>query len=191
MVKVRWFVDFMQYCDLHLFFNAFTFETEDEPIIDDSSTLFAVHPHGVFSFGLFVNNYMEKFGKNAAVCGSRLVTAAPIMGMLLKMSGMISVNASSLKASMEKHRNVALLPGGFEEASLTTSKENRIFIKERKGFIKYAMRYGYKIRPVFIFGENKIYHTMDRFTGLRLFLNKLKMIGVVFWSKYGIFPDMD
>jgi len=87
----------------------------------------------------------------------------PIMGMLHKMAGMVSVNADSLKHWMAKGTNVALLPGGFEEATLTTPKENRIFIKHRKGFIKYAMRYGYRVYPVFVFGENKMYKTFDRF----------------------------
>lgn len=120
-----------------------------------------------------------------------MVMITPIMGMLHKMAGMISVNADSLKRWMAKGTNVALLPGGFEEATLTTPKENRIFIKHRKGFIKYAMRYGYKIYPVFVFGENKMYKTFDRFQKFRLFLNKLKLVGVIFWSKYGMFPDIE
>lgn len=56
-----------------------------------------------------------------------------------------------------------MLPGGFEEATISTSKENRVFVKERKGFIKYAIRYGYKVFPVFTFGENKMYNTVERF----------------------------
>lgn len=55
---------------------------------------------------------------------------------------------------MKKGNNVALLPGGFEEATISSKKENKVFIKSRKGFIKYAMRYGYKVYPTFIFGEN-------------------------------------
>lgn len=119
--------------------------------------MFAFHPHGIFSLGLFLNNHLEVFGINAYVCGSRLIAMTPIMGLLLKMSGMITVNADSLKNVMKKGNNIELLPGGFEEATLSTSKENRIFIKERKGFIKYAMRYGYKVYPSFVFGENKMY----------------------------------
>lgn len=43
-----------------------------------------------------------------------------------------------------------MVPGGYEEATLTTPKELRVYIKERKGFIKYALKYGYTIRPVII-----------------------------------------
>ena len=62
---------------------------------------------------------------------------------------------------MQKRQNIMLLPGGFEEATVTSDKEYRLYIKSRKGFIKYALQNGYKIHPVFIFNENKIYNTTD------------------------------
>lgn len=54
----------------------------------------------------------------------------------------------------EKGENFGLIPGGFEEATLNTTKENRLYLKKRKGFMKYALKYGYKIYPSFVFGEN-------------------------------------
>ena len=32
-----------------------------------------------------------------------------------------------------------MLPGGFEEASLTDKSKEQVYIKSRKGFIKYAL----------------------------------------------------
>ena len=89
---------------------------------------------------------------------------------------------------MKKKKNLAILPGGYEEATLTTPKENRVFL-QRKGFIKYALRFGYKVHPVFIFGEHKIYQTLDKFEKFRLLLNKLKIVGVIFWSRFGLIPE--
>ena len=40
---------------------------------------------------------------------------------------------------MKKRKNITILPGGFEEATLTSHKEYRVFIKNRKGFVKYAL----------------------------------------------------
>lgn len=40
---------------------------------------------------------------------------------------------------MSKKKSIGLLPGGFEEATLTTPKQLRIYIKGRKGFLKYAL----------------------------------------------------
>lgn len=49
---------------------------------------------------------------------------------------------------------MGIVPGGFEEATLTTPKENRLYLKNRYGFIKYALKYGTTVYPVFNFGEN-------------------------------------
>ena len=46
------------------------------------------------------------------------------------------------------------MPGGYEEATLTSNNENRVYIKHRKGFINYCLKGGYTIYPVFTFGEN-------------------------------------
>lgn len=78
-----------------MYFNEFTFETEAGPI-DEKKGFFAVHPHGIFSLGMFLNNHRDHFGKDAVVCGSRMVTMAPIMGLLHKLGGMVSVNPESL-----------------------------------------------------------------------------------------------
>lgn len=56
----------------------------------------------------------------------------------------------------------------------------RIFIKNRKGFIKFALKYNYTIRPILTYNEHKAYWTFDYLKKLRLFLNKLKLPGVLF-----------
>lgn len=89
---------------------------------------------------------------------------------------------------MEKGTNIGLIPGGFEEATLTTQTALRIYIKNRKGFVKMALKYGYKISPVLTLGENMVYKTLDRFTKFRLMINRLKIPSVVHWSRYGIVP---
>lgn len=86
---------------------------------------------------------------------------------------------------MQKKKTIGMLPGGFEEATITSPKELRIFIQNRKGFIKYALKYGYTIRPILILKEHQFYNTFDYFTKFRLFLNRLKMPGVLFFSKFG------
>ncbi len=48
-----------------------------------------------------------------------------------------------------KGKNISLVPGGFEEATLTDINSEKIFIKERKGFIKDALKYGYKVHPIY------------------------------------------
>lgn len=64
-----------------------------------------------------------------------------------------------------------------------------MFISHRKGFIKYAMRYGYKIYPLFIFGENQMYQTLDKFESFRLGMNRAKVFSAIFWSRFGFIPE--
>ena len=60
---------------------------------------------------------------------------------------------------MEANRNIVFVPGGYEEATLTSTKKYRIYL--RKGFIKLALEHGYTVYPIFVFGENKAYKTFD------------------------------
>lgn len=64
------------------------------------------------------------------------------------MWGLQSVDPNNLKSLLKRGKTVGILPGGYEEATLTSENEMRFFIEKRKGFIKYAMKYGYTIRPV-------------------------------------------
>lgn len=126
---------------------------------------------------------------NSVACGSRFILGLPILGLLMKFWGLQSVDPSNIKALMKKGKDITLVPGGYEEATLTTPKQVRIFIKNRKGFIKYAMKYGYTIRPTIITNEHKALCTFDKFLNIRLFLNKLKIPGVIYWCRYGLlFP---
>ena len=64
----------------------------------------------------------------------------------------------------------------------------RVYLKNRKGFIKYALTYGYTIRPVLVYNEHKGFSTLKLFLNFRLLLNKFKMPGVFYWGGWhGLF----
>jgi len=67
----------------------------------------------------------------------------------------------------------------------------RVYINDRKGFIKYALQYGYTIYPSYTFNENKIYSTFNYLESFRLWLNKFKCPGTIFCGKYGLWPRYD
>jgi len=56
-----------------------------------------------------------------------------------------SAGKSNFMKLLKKSKNIALLPGGFEEATMFSRSKHRIFIKNRKGFIKLALKFGYKV----------------------------------------------
>lgn len=67
----------------------------------------------------------------------------------------------------------ALLPGGFEEATLTSGGEaERVYIRQRAGFLKYCLQHGVSVAPVFAFGEKRSYANAQGCWRLRLALSR-------------------
>lgn len=120
-------------------------------------------------------------------------------------------------ARMAKGANLALLPGGFEEATVYKRNAFRIYIRKRTGFIVYALRYGYKLYPyvrpprflhtschilsymptylplsrTFCFGEERTYFTcgLDFLTPFCLWLNQYKIPTVCAVGTFGLMPS--
>lgn len=53
---------------------------------------------------------------------SRFILSMPFIGLHLRLWGIQSVNAKHIKSLMSKRKPIGLVPGGFEEATLTTPK---------------------------------------------------------------------
>jgi 2-acylglycerol O-acyltransferase 2 len=92
------------------------------------------------------------------------------------------VNSKHMKKLMKEGRNLTMMPGGYEEATLTTPKELRVFIKNRKGFIKYAMENNYSIHPMICMQEHQAFWTFDHMKSFRLWLNKWKIPAILFFN---------
>jgi len=179
--------NFLLYMQGYNWFKSYTVYAEEELSKDNS--IFSFHPHGVLGFGAAMSGAKNETLHEANFCGSRAMINLPISGIFARWMGVQPVNNTSFKEFLRKGKNIIFVPGGFEEATLTKYNCERIFIKERKGFIKYSLQYGYKIHPCYTFNENQIYYTFNYFERLRLFLNKLKMPGCIFYSKYIFFPN--
>ncbi|KAK1941499.1 Diacylglycerol O-acyltransferase 2 [Phytophthora citrophthora] len=150
----------------------------------DDRALFAFHPHGVLSSG-FAFNGAHHMGFLQAHC--RWLVAEnlfwfPVMRDLLNWMDFNSVARSTFHRVMTTGQNVCLIPGGFEEATLYERGKHRVYIKKRFGFIKLALQHGYKVHPVYTFGEEYAYHTFPYFLKLRLKMNEFKIPGVLFFG---------
>ncbi|KAL3670414.1 hypothetical protein V7S43_004733 [Phytophthora oleae] len=98
-----------------------------------------------------------------------------------------SAAKAAFKKVLRTGQNACLMPGGFEEATLYERGKHRVYIKKRFGFIKLALQYGYKVHPVYTFGEEYAYHTFPYLLKFRLKLNEFKMPGVLFFGRPGCF----
>jgi len=58
------------------------------------------------------------------------------------------------KAMAEGKSSLALLPGGFQEATLCSHGKDRVYVKKRAGFVKCCLMRGHSIVPCYTFGES-------------------------------------
>ncbi|KAL4497059.1 hypothetical protein ABPG72_002215 [Tetrahymena utriculariae] len=176
----------LSYFDMDLYFDEFGLHFEEE--LAKEKVLLGIHPHNVVTLGMTLNQFKGRFGKQS-ICASRVLLYMPLLGMLHKFSGIVPVDAQNLKKLMSANKNLSIVPGGFEEATISSSTKDKVFIKNRKGFIKFALRYGYNVHPVYIFGENKMFEYFEKFEEFRLLMNKVKLVGLIFWSRLGLLPE--
>lgn len=172
-----------------IFADSQDFEHFQKTGIPKSKTLLCYHPHGVMAYGVTILTYQYKFFESFVRLGSRFAINIPWGGLLLKLGGIQGINPQNLVELMKNEQNILMVPGGFEEATLSNFKEDRVFVKTRKGFIKYALKYGYTVHPCYGFNENKAYFYLT-WEKLGLILNKFKIPAVIFISKFlGILPN--
>jgi 2-acylglycerol O-acyltransferase 2 len=177
---------FLRYLKPQFYFNSFKLITEEE--LKKSNCLFTFHPHGVLSVTIPITCTLTEVFYKARFCVSRVMLNFPISGIFAKLLGGESVSKKNFISMMKNNDNIIFLPGGFEEATITDYHKNKVFIKNRTGFIKYALEFGYSIQPCYSFNENKLFLNFTGLEKFRLFLNKLKIPGTWFISKLGFMP---
>ncbi|CAB9498663.1 wax alcohol acyltransferase 2 [Seminavis robusta] len=145
-------------------------------------TFYAIHPHGAFSFGwatLFCHL------QNVRFCFAPPLFASPFFRLFTRIVGKPgSAGKAAMISYMRKGEDLALPPGGFEEATLTCPGKDRVYIKTRAGFVKLCLQHGIAIRPVYVFGEHGLYWNIQGAWDFRInTLNKkMGMPAIVTWG---------
>ena len=184
------YIKFYTYCNLNGYFKSYTLIVEEE--LHKDKVLLCTHPHGIISLGMgSAIFHQNSILKNFIICGTRFVRFLPISGIIARWIGIQGVNHQNFKKFMNEGKNIVFVPGGFECATFTNHRKDRVFLKNRKGFIKYALRYGYKVYPCYNFNENKLYYTFNGFETIMYYLNKFKIPGCFFVGKFFFFPRTD
>ncbi|OQS02313.1 diacylglycerol acyltransferase [Thraustotheca clavata] len=162
------------------------FEDDAAPPAPDSKALLAYHPHGVLSCGWTSNGIGSESFANSKVewLVSDVLFNLPVMGDMISWAGCGPAGKENFEKLCSKKHNIALIPGGYEEATHFKHGQHQVYLKKRKGFIKLALKYGYKVYPVYTFGEELAYTTINSFLRFRLWLNSWKIPGVVFYGKW-------
>jgi 2-acylglycerol O-acyltransferase 2 len=159
---------------------------------------YAIHPHGVFCLGWSILFTLPKM-TSVRFCFSPALYASPFFRLWCRLTGKPGrADKPSMVKYMKRKEHIALPPGGFEEATLTSAQHDRVYIKDRFGFIKLALQHGYDVIPVYCFGENATFFNLQGAWKLRLKLNSFGIPGMVAFgswfcpllpkrSKYGLY----
>ncbi|EDW89230.1 diacylglycerol O-acyltransferase 2 [Drosophila yakuba] len=183
--------------------------------------IIASFPHGILGTGTCINmsldigNWLSQFPHvrpKIATLDHHFKT--PFLRDILRWWGMVSVSKESLayllsKSNDPKHKDnrdgftsnaVAVLVGGAKEAMDSHPGQYILTLKDRKGFVKMAIRTGSSIVPSLSFGEVDIFdqvsnppdsslrrfqNVVKKFTGISPLLPKGRGI---FNYNYGILP---
>jgi hypothetical protein len=150
----------------------------------ETRKLMCVHPHGIFCMGwgiLFGRPELE--GVN--FCFSTALYRSPFFRFFTKLLGSPApADKASFQRLMRRGEPMAVIPGGFEEATITHSGKHRVYIKKRRGFVKYALQFGYALVPCYCFGENETYWNAQGCWGLRFWLNAQGMVGILPFGRW-------
>jgi len=139
-----------------------TFEDEtwrDGAFNGKNPIMAAYHPHGIFSWGFFLHGGLhDDIAPLTGIIAQALCLQPFFRFVFMRCWSVIgSASKGAFVARMKKRESFALLPGGFHEASVMEYGKDCVYLKKRSGFVKYALQYGYRVVPVYTFGETETY----------------------------------
>eukprot|EP00559_Dactyliosolen_fragilissimus_P001104 CAMPEP_0184861746 /NCGR_PEP_ID=MMETSP0580-20130426/6357_1 /TAXON_ID=1118495 /ORGANISM="Dactyliosolen fragilissimus" /LENGTH=252 /DNA_ID=CAMNT_0027359343 /DNA_START=136 /DNA_END=894 /DNA_ORIENTATION=- len=134
--------------------------------------IFAVFPHGTNSdFRILMDGLLPEaipsIGGNYRVLAASVLFRIPLVRELALWTNCIDARRSVAEkllnkkhpSTERKHMSLMVLPGGEAEQIRTIKGKERIFLSQRKGFIKLALKYDTPLVPVYVFGSSDAFNT--------------------------------
>nr|QBG05558.1 diacylglycerol acyltransferase [Chromochloris zofingiensis] len=81
----------------------------------------------------------------------------PLVRHLWWWLGLRPIDRHSMAALLRHGKSVVLVPGGVQECLYMQPGSELAFLRNRKGFVRMAMRHGAPIIPVFAFGQSNTF----------------------------------
>ena len=144
------------------------------------------HPHGVIPFGFSLNGAVRARAKqpdalppwlhfDASVSGVQapVLFKVPLLRwILLGLGCCVPATKAGVRRLLRTRTTFGIIPGGSEEVAIHENGKENIYLRERAGFIKYALQHGYTLLVAFTFGESDLYHSSSLVRPLNLWLVK-------------------
>lgn len=162
--------------------------------------IWCYHPHGMFSWFMAACHLRNtlRFDRKWAPktlphqgLAVRLLCDSPLFRHFIvdTVRSTWPADRKGMLELMERDESLALIPGGFHEASITTRGRHRAFVLTKKGFVKIALRYGYALYPCYVFGESDTYDNPQGLTKLRVWLAEFNVPAILPLGRW-FFPPL-
>ncbi|KAI2635137.1 diacylglycerol acyltransferase [Xylaria nigripes] len=157
--------------------------------------IFGYHPHGIISHGAWAAFSTDALGfseKFPGITNSLLTLDSnfriPFYREYLLSMGVRSVSKESIVNILNKGgsngegmgRGVTVVVGGARESLEAQPGKIRLILRERKGFIKLAVRCGADLVPVLAFGESNLYDQLQ--PQEHPFMHRIQMFILKVWK---------
>ncbi|XP_024427495.2 2-acylglycerol O-acyltransferase 3 [Desmodus rotundus] len=133
----------------------------------DRNYVLGSHPHGIMCVGSFCNfstestSFSQKFpGIRPSLVALNSIFHLPLYRDYLMSSGMCSANCQSLDFILSRPQlgqAAVIAIGGAQESLYAMPGKHHLVLRNRKGFVRLALRHGASLVPVYSFGENDIF----------------------------------
>ncbi|CAJ0588080.1 unnamed protein product [Cylicocyclus nassatus] len=152
----------------------------------DRNYIIGSHPHGILSIGAFTTmitnatGFLEKFpGLKPTILALNSHFYFPFRREIGIGLGGVEASRESLQYLLEnpgKGRAIAIALGGAQGLLDACPGTHILHLSSRRGFCRFALKYGADLVPMYNFGENDVFDTISspRGTALRNFQDFIK-----------------
>ena len=179
---------------------------------ENNGEMLCAHPHGILcngitstvigpaAFAVLESKNSVPSKKNSKILDANLPIQAavdpklyhsPLFKYIVQTTSAFTTTAKqNILKRMRQNKSFSIFPGGFYE--LGEYQYGKDVVVVPKGFIKYALQFGYKLTPSYCFGANRMYyqyitgdHKGWRFIKrIKDYLSQRNIPFIFFWGKW-------
>jgi len=152
-----------------------------------------IHPHGVAAdFRVLFDGLIPE--SITCINSWRFIAASvvfrvPVLREIALWTHCIDASKDTVERNIQSGHSIMMTPGGEVEQLLTQYGKEKVYIKNRQGFVRLAVKYGLPIVPCYVFGCSDLFYTSSFMLSFRMWLTKKFRIAIpLAWGRYGCVP---
>lgn len=157
-------------------------------------SVFAIYPHGIvpLTLGLTAFGKLNSLFNNLRIIVATATRLVPVFSHVLRLGGAVDASADSVEQTLAAGHSIGVTPGGIAEMFYGYPQtgchpdEEYAVLRSRKGFIRFAIKYGAQVVPIFVFGGSKLYHRVVAPQFLVDLSRRIQTSILLFYGKHGL-----